>query len=164
MIPNANLIGPLTEAELCDQFAAIRDTMSTDSRWRVMRWWHRRKANQLRMQADVWRGLEWRMLKSIDAAMKKPADPCQGWVGPDVDCDHEAVATVRCGELADAGILQPDWRACAEHAKKADRVTFTVEGREVGGLVEYDPVPEAVVPMAGGRIFEVELPGSEGDA
>jgi len=67
-------IDPMKEAAELDCQAEARRSLAKHSGWRIVKWWHNRKAAQLQNSADIWRGLEWRTQQWIAHEMKCPGD------------------------------------------------------------------------------------------
>lgn len=59
-------IDAMKEAAELDCQAEARRSLAKHSRWRVVKWWHNRKAHKLEESADVWRGLEWRKERAFE--------------------------------------------------------------------------------------------------
>jgi hypothetical protein len=65
---------PMREAAELDCQARARRSLAKHTRWRIVKWWHNRKASKLEESADIWRGLEWRTKQWIEHEMKCPGD------------------------------------------------------------------------------------------
>jgi hypothetical protein len=61
---------PMIQAAELDCQAEARRSLAKHSRWRIVKWWHYRKAAKLEESADIWRGMGWRLDRAIEWQME----------------------------------------------------------------------------------------------